>query len=151
HAETLARKIISDPAYDIQEAHFSPDGRWITFAATENAPTGAVANLYVVPATGGTWIRLTASNNNWNDRPTWSPDGKTIYFISNAAGFFNVWGIHFDPRNGRPSGQRFRVTAFDKPSLMIPEYPYTVGLSVTQDKLVLTLEESSSSLWLLDR
>jgi len=26
----------------------------------------------------------------WDDKPRWSPDGKTIYFVSNRTGFFNV-------------------------------------------------------------
>jgi len=26
----------------------------------------------------------------WEDKPRWSPDGRTIYFVSNRTGFYNV-------------------------------------------------------------
>ena len=61
HAETAARKIIGDPAYDAQQAHFSPDGRWIAFAATTNSPQAAEATLYVMPAAGGPWTPFSAA------------------------------------------------------------------------------------------
>jgi Tol biopolymer transport system component/DNA-binding winged helix-turn-helix (wHTH) protein len=149
HAETAARKIISDSEYDLQQARFSPNGRWIVFAATANSPTAAEATLYVMPATGGQWTRITDSKH-WDDKPRWSPDGKTIYFVSNGGGFFNVWGIRFDPVEGKPVGRPFRVTAFDRAALMIFESIYAVGLSVNQDKLVLTMGEVSGSIWMLD-
>jgi Tol biopolymer transport system component len=150
HAETSARRIISDPAYDLQQAHFSPDGRWIAFTATINSPQAAEATLYVMPASGGPWTRI-SERKHWNDKPAWSPDGTTIYFLSNAAGgFFNVWGIRFDPAKGKPVGEPFRVTSFERPSLMIFEYPYAIALSVQQDKLVLTMAETSGSIWVLD-
>jgi len=31
-------------------------------------------------------------------------------------GFFNVWGIHFDPVKGKPQGEPFQMTHFDGPS-----------------------------------
>jgi hypothetical protein len=33
---------------------------------------------------------------------------------------------------------------------MIFEYPYAIALSVQQDKLVLTMAETSGSIWVLD-
>ena len=75
-----------------------------------------MSKLYVVPVSGGPWTRIT-DNNHWDDKPRWSPDGRTVYFVSRRGGFFNVG---------------------------------PVGLSLTQDKLVLTLEEQSGSIWVLD-
>src|SRR5207253_322014 len=76
HAETAARKIISDPKYDLWQPHFSPDGRWIVFEAVADSPTTAESALFVVPAAGGTWTRIT-NGKQWDDKPRWSPDGKT--------------------------------------------------------------------------
>ena len=53
HAEAAARRIISDPAYDVFQPHFSPDGRWIVFEAVINSPSAAESTLYIMPATGG--------------------------------------------------------------------------------------------------
>ena len=102
-----------------------------------------------MPALGGAWVRVT-DGRYWDDKPRWSPDGKTIYFISSRSGVYNIWGIRFDPTNGQPAGEAFRVTAFENPSLMIPDKINLVGLSLTQDKLVLTMEDRSGSIWMLD-
>jgi len=42
------------------------------------------------------------------------------------------------------------VSRFENPRLMIPRWIPPVGLSLTQDKLVLTMEEESGSIWVLD-
>ena len=95
--KSSAREIISDPNYELYQAHFSPDGRWIVVNAVKNPLT---STIYAIPAAGGPWIRIT-DGKQWDDKPRWSPDGKTIYFLSDRRGFFNVWGVHFDPLKGR--------------------------------------------------
>jgi Tol biopolymer transport system component/DNA-binding winged helix-turn-helix (wHTH) protein len=149
HAEAVARKTISDPNYDLYQPHFSPDGRWIVFEAVINSTRAAESTLYTIPATGGRWTRITASKH-WSDKPRWSPDGKAIYFVSGRSSFFNVWGIHFDSSRGKPVGEPFRVTAFESPVLMVPRRIPDVELSLNQDKLVLTMQELSGSIWVLD-
>ena len=99
-AEAAERRIASNPDYDFFQSHFSPDGRWIVFEAVRNHPIGFESSLYAMAAAGGPWIRLT-DGKQWDDKPRWSPDGKTIYFISDRDGFFNVWGIRFNPVQGR--------------------------------------------------
>jgi Tol biopolymer transport system component len=118
HAEAAARRITSNPAYAIFEGHFSPDGRWIVFEAVRNQPSGPESRVYAMSAAGGPWIGIT-EGKHLNNKPRWSPDGKIIYFLSELEGFFNVWGIHFDPVKGRPVGDPFRVTSFGSTSLMV--------------------------------
>jgi Tol biopolymer transport system component/DNA-binding winged helix-turn-helix (wHTH) protein len=149
HAETAAKKIISSPTSNVYQAHFSPDGQWIAFETAADTPTGVDSAVYVSRAAGGPWIRL-GDGKNWDDKPRWSPDGKTIYFISGRSGFFNVWGVHFNPAAGTLVGTPFRVTAFDQPSLMISQRIEGAELSVTQDGLALLMEETSGSIWVLD-
>jgi len=149
HADATARKIISDPLYHVHQSHFSPGGRWIVFNAVRSSPRAAESKLFVIPATGGPWIPIT-EGKYWDDKPRWSPDGKTIYFISGRGGFFNVWGIHFDPAKGKPVGEPFRVTTFESPSLMVPQQIQSVGLSLSQNKFVLTMQDLSGSVWMLD-
>jgi dipeptidyl aminopeptidase/acylaminoacyl peptidase len=112
-------------------------------------PTSLESSIYVVPVEGGTWTRIT-KGKPWDDKPRWSPDGKTIYYISDVGGFFNLWGIHFDPSTGQPVGEPFQLSAFKRPSLMIPQGINLVDLSLSQDKLVLTVEEVSGGIWVLD-
>ena len=102
-ATTIAdmRTIVADPDHAMYQGRFSPDGRWIIFNAQSRKTVGTSV-LGVVPASGGKWTPLTDASL-WADKPRWSPDGRTIYFISNRNGaFFDVWGLPFDPDSGRP-------------------------------------------------
>jgi len=147
-AEDGAKKVAFNPAYLLTQAHMSPDGRWILFNAIANSPNPE-SSLFVIPTPGGPWTRIT-DGKHWDDKPRWAPDGKTIYFVSRPGGFFNVWGIHFDSATGKPIGQPFQVSKFDSPRLMIPQWIAPVGLSLTQDKLVLTMAQESGNIWVLD-
>jgi Tol biopolymer transport system component/DNA-binding winged helix-turn-helix (wHTH) protein len=145
------RKLIAcDAKTNLWQSRFSPDGRWIVFEAEENKPIVHKATIYVTPATGGEpWTTIT-EGNHWDDKPRWSPDGRIIYFLSDRRGFFNVWGIHFDPVKGRAEGEPFQVTAFDNPRLMVAEVIPDVGLSFTQDQLIVNVSQVSGSIWVLD-
>ena len=148
--EAASRRITGDPAYHLFLSQFSPDGRWIVFEAVRNPPNPNIESaLFVIPAAGGSWIRIT-DGTRWDDKPRWSPDGKTIYFLSGRSGFFNVWGIRFDATSGKPVGEPFRVTTFETPALMIPEQMDAAELSVIQGRMGLTMEERSGSIWMLD-
>jgi len=146
HAQRAARKIIGDPTLDLYQPHVSPNGRWIVFEGIENVDS---SSLYVMPAGGGPRKRITNSGR-WDDKPRWAPDGKTIYYLSESGGYFNVWGIRFDPVKGEPAGNPFRISSFSTPNLITANVIPTVELSVTQDQLVITLEQVSGSIWLLD-
>ena len=143
--KSSARQIISDPNYELYQAHFSPDGRWIVV----NAVKKLTSSIYAIPAAGGPWIRITDAKQ-YDDKPRWSPDGKTIYFLSDRRGFFNVWGVHFDPVKGRLQGEPFQVTSFETPTLMIPKNPAAIDISLAADRLVLPLAQTSGNIWILD-
>lgn len=76
--------------------------------------------------------------------------GKAIYFVSGRNGFFNVRGIRFDAVKRKPVGDSFHVASFESPSLMVPTNIPLVELSITQEKLTLTMAEVSGSIWILD-
>jgi len=143
------RMLISDPIYDLYQPNVSPDGRWIAFEEVRDAPTALDSTLYVMPASGGQRTKIT-DGKQWADKPRWSPDGKIIYFVSRRAGFFNVWGIHFDPARGAATGSAFPVTSLDSPSVGMPQHLPSVDVSLDKNHLVLTIEEVSGNLWVLD-
>jgi Tol biopolymer transport system component/DNA-binding winged helix-turn-helix (wHTH) protein len=154
-AETKARLVTSSQSgrsYEgMYEIRLSPNGRWIVFEAVKGgiAPGGATnATLCVVPVSGGPWIRIT-DGQSWDDKPRWSPDGKTIYYISSRTGFLNVWGIRFDPEQGHPQGQPFRVTSFESPNLMVADDTDWLSMSLSHDRLVTSMKETSGSIWAL--
>jgi Tol biopolymer transport system component/DNA-binding winged helix-turn-helix (wHTH) protein len=150
-ANENARKLVaSDAQSNLWQCRYSPDGRWIVFEAEGIGPTGHKSAIYVTPAAGGgPWTTIT-EGKHWDDKPRWSPDGKIIYFLSERGGFFNVWGIHFDPVKGRTEGEPFQVTTFDNPRLMVAEVMPSVGLALTQGQLIVTVSQVSGSIWVLD-
>jgi len=77
-------KLVSDP-------QVSPDGRLIAFTVTQ-ADLGRNeigSDLWLVAAAGGTPRRLT-SGSGVDHSPRWSPDGKTLAFISDRGGVENL-------------------------------------------------------------
>ena len=73
-----ARLIVRDPVAEVRDASFSPDGRWLAYSTTR--PTGQRAlHLYEIKLGRDTQI----SSPLESDRlPAFSPDGSTLYFVS---------------------------------------------------------------------
>jgi hypothetical protein len=90
------------------------------------------------------------NDKHWNDKPRWSPDGKSIYFISDRNGYYNVFRRNFDPSAGKPLGDATQITHFSDPSLMIHATMSNVGFSITRDRLMLTVSRRNGSIWILD-
>lgn len=63
------------------EPHYSPDGKWIAYTASDDPPTwGFTAWVYVIAATGGQGRKLATTFDEQPDLAGWSADGKWIYF-----------------------------------------------------------------------
>ncbi len=77
---------------------FSPDGKWIAF---DSRPPQGQADIFVIPTDGG--LPRNVSNHPATDTvPTWSRDGRFIYFHSDRNGSSQVWKMHADGSNPRP-------------------------------------------------
>ncbi|MEO8483518.1 MAG: winged helix-turn-helix domain-containing protein [Acidobacteriota bacterium] len=143
------RLLSSSERLDMMQQRFSPNQRWISFIAV--APGDhSVATIYVMPATGGEWTPIT-DGASYDDKPRWSPDGRTLYFISNREGRSNVWAQRFDAGVGRPIDPPFRVTSFDQGRQTITPYIEQLTMSVTKSRLVLPMYEATGQIWILDR
>lgn len=70
---------------------WSPDGQWLTFDAFEK---GSGWDIWVVEASGSSPRRLTHGPANVNnDIPSWSRDGRSIYFESTRSGRPEIWRV----------------------------------------------------------
>jgi Tol biopolymer transport system component/DNA-binding winged helix-turn-helix (wHTH) protein len=147
-ANSNPRKIISNSDSALYQGHFSPDGRWIAFISCKNERS-FLCTLFVTPTAGGAWTNLSDSPF-FDDKPRWAPDGKAIYYVSGRGGVYNVRGIRFDPMKGKKLGESFPVTSFADPGPIISHNITAVELTTAQHSLVITLEESSGSIWALD-
>jgi hypothetical protein len=144
------RVLATDPTRNLTAARTSPNQAWITFVAIAGrSPTTSV--LYVMPAGGGAWTPLT-DGHFYLDKPRWSPDGRTIYFLSNRSGSWNVWRCRFDSARGRTEGDLEQITHFESPARMISMgvYDHQLQMSVVRNQLILPITETSGAIWILD-
>ena len=86
----------------VGEAQVSPDGRWVAYTVSTpdmDANRGA-SNIWIVPSTGGASLQLTQSGHD--SSPVWSPDGKTIAFLSSRSGDSQVYLLSMDGGEAKP-------------------------------------------------
>ncbi len=79
---------------------YSPDGTKLAFDAHEDGvswESGTQWDVWVMNADGSGRRNLTAGNNVNDWGPSWSPDGKTIVFLS---GLENVYDLHLMNADG---------------------------------------------------
>ena len=89
---------------------WSPDGRSIAFDSRSSDPgREGNADIYVISAHGGQPRRLTKVSSE-NVAPSWSRDGKWIYFGSTRSGSMQIWKI---PAEGGGAVQVTRQGGFE--------------------------------------
>ena len=69
------------PTFDVSGPVWSPDGRWIAVATSSST---LLTSSILVVAADGSGSRTVFTGPNQNVNPTWSPDGSTLAFESNA-------------------------------------------------------------------
>jgi TolB protein len=84
----------------------SPDAQWL--AISDNSQGDGGSRVYIVPVTGGTPRRITEkSPSYWHG---WSPDGKTLAFVGERDGDFDIYTI---PATGGEETRRTTAKGLD--------------------------------------
>ena len=111
----------------------SPDGQRIAFEI--------LGDIYDVPITGGA-ARLLSSGPAFEQQPRYSPDGRSIAFISDRGGADNIWLMRADGSNRRQltTEKDFYPTNAD----WMPDGDYIV----TKRHVVDTRSAGGGELWL---
>ncbi len=92
--ETLEKRRLTDPppwSADL-EPSFSPDGGFLAFGRSGR---GGVADVFVVPTSGGEPRRLTDDFRDVAGQ-TWSEDGRHVVFSSDRGGTYSLWRVGVD-------------------------------------------------------
>jgi len=133
------QRMTTDSEYNHTDASFSPDGRWILYSRQLSTNTviakklnhGGPDDLVIIPATGGPEKVLTADWDYLPSNPTWSPDGRYVYFMGGVGGTTHLFRV------GAAGGPVIQITkgerriggvSFDK---AMSKMAYTVGLIET--------------------
>jgi dipeptidyl aminopeptidase/acylaminoacyl peptidase len=80
----------------VAEPQMSSDGRWVAYTVSTpdmDANRGA-SNIWIVSTAGGAEMQLTRSGHD--SSPVWSPDGKTLAFLSSRSGNSQVYLLSMD-------------------------------------------------------
>jgi len=73
------KNVTNNPQLSNTDPSWAPSGNYIVYSA--GGGNINIANLFIIPATGGKRIRLTRSCG-YDGAPGWSPDGKKVAFES---------------------------------------------------------------------
>ena len=103
------RLITADDLYSfeiIKNARLSPDGKQVVYTVSrvERKTEKKYANLWVVPADGGSPRQFTFGSQN-DSSPIWSPDGQMIAFLSNRGDSEKPSQIYLIPFHGGEARQ----------------------------------------------
>jgi Tol biopolymer transport system component len=140
--------LASHPEWNLLQPRFSPDGHWVVFHTT-NAVT--VRQIYAVPVTGRAvrfeeWVPIVT---DFGTQPSWSEDGRGVYYFSLRDGAFCAWLQPLDATTMRPIGAPRAVQHLHQPRLRA-----AVAALATNDVhgayLYATLTETIGNIWMLD-
>jgi Tol biopolymer transport system component len=141
-----ATTFLDDPGLELWQAHFSHDGRWVTFNATRNKQE---SRIYVVPfrkafVPRSEWIATTDGGSD--DKPRFSSDDKLLFFRSDRDGSRRILAQKLTS-DKRPDGKPFAVYPLgqSKRSLVISDEEIGVG----PQRIVFAQVESTGNIWLL--
>ena len=77
---------------------FSPDGKQIAFCSGRS---GDMSRVWIARADGSEPRQLTAEVQGDHHAPSWSPDGRTLAFLSETDGGYHIWTIDVEGANLR--------------------------------------------------
>jgi dipeptidyl aminopeptidase/acylaminoacyl peptidase len=80
----------------ISAPEVSPDGKWVAYGIStpDMEANRGVSNIWIVSTSGGDAIQLTQSGKD--SSPSWSPDGKTLAFVSGRDATSQVYVISME-------------------------------------------------------
>jgi Tol biopolymer transport system component len=146
--------LLVKPDMDVWGGRFSPDGRWLTMNVT---PEVGQSQIYVArfdperraPVPPSEWIPIT-DGQAWDDKSRWSPDGNSMYFVSERDGFRCIWRQPLASATKRPVGSPVNVIHFHEARLSLRNVEMgPLAIQVTRDKLIVSLGERTGNIWLL--
>jgi Tol biopolymer transport system component len=114
----IARKDVPYVGRELWGRGYSPNGRW--FVSNWRKKNGSGSDLCILPTGGGKARRFTDLPGA-SKAPTWSPDGRTVYFVSGKTDTLNIWKVPMDQETGLTTGKPQQVTFFKDTVVLDPK------------------------------
>jgi len=134
---------------EVHSVAWSPDGRWLAYVEGNFAfvfgtiwfANEASSSIMIVSADGGEPRPVTANAGHVNTSPTWGPDGRTLFWISNREGTRDIYRARLSG-SGEPADPPLRLTTgLDA---------HGVSLDGEGTRLAYTSLHSPSNIWVID-
>jgi hypothetical protein len=146
----ISTPILQNPAFNLDQPHISPDGRWIAFVAAVSPDR---SRIYLSPlenagaSAPNRWIAVT-DGNSWDDKPRWLDNDSLIYY-SNRDHFGCLWKQQLTPGIKQPAGIPAAVYHFHELKRS-PRTLYRIDfdIAVAKNCVVLNLVEIFGDIWL---
>jgi len=108
--ETLKeKKLTSNPALDSQP-HYSPDGRYIAYAAMEKVGYESDRKCLVVyDRKEKKHVRLTKELDHSVGQILWAPDSKTLFFTSREEGYSSIYKVNLKGNIKRVTNDGYNI------------------------------------------
>ncbi|HMC12291.1 MAG TPA: hypothetical protein VKH44_13415, partial [Pirellulaceae bacterium] len=92
----------------VGEPQPSPDGQTLVFTVRswDSESNKTTTNLWLISVDGSKQKQLTSGKGQSDTSPTWSPDSRTIAFVSSRSGSRQIWTIAVD------GGEATQLTTF---------------------------------------
>jgi eukaryotic-like serine/threonine-protein kinase len=145
----IDQDLLNDSKSSLKEPSWSSENQALTFTALDQAGAKRVFIALFsghAPLPKEQWIPVTGLSEA-GDKPRWSSDGRTLYYLSTRDGFLCLWGRHFNSKRkvvGIPFAVRHYHNLRRSPANVVPR---SLNLSLAGDSLYLNLGESASSVW----
>ena len=102
---------------DITDYTWAPDSRWLAYTKTGES---RLPSIWIYSLDGGKARQLT-SDLTAEAEPTWSPDGRYLYFLSNRDYNLTFSGYEFDYVYTNPTRVYVGILSKEGPALFLPE------------------------------
>ena len=144
--------ISSGDGKSVTSARYSPDGRWIAFAERDGSNRNS--QVFVAPSNPGAaisqsdWIRITGEEQD-DAMPRWSPEGQSLYFLSDRAGNRDIWSVALNPdRSPRADPSAVKLFETTRFSLVTQTYQ-EIGYAIGTDRIYFTMRELKGRIYLM--
>ena len=144
-----SRRVLEEnrPRPGVAQAAWSPSGTRL--AVTLGFASSSLTDIATVAIAGGPATTIVSGPaTDWN--PTWSPDGRYVYFTSDRGGSTNLWRIAVDEATGQAVGDPEPITV---PSPFVAHPTISTSgrdivfssVSITMNVVRLALDPSSAT------